>query len=133
MSYVEYDDVVRIKVPYSEALEEIVFTPSLNLIEVAYASNPDLYYEHYDCTSKDLKELTDLLEYHQSGYHGYENWKNSRRVDYKAKNRRKFEAFWRGLNDYEKVALVDWAGDKKWGSEWIELTRSIKSKKRQRS
>lgn len=133
MSYVEYNDVVRMKVPNSEALEDINFYPQLNLIEVSYSSNPDMYYEHYDCTEKDLKELTDSLEHYQSGYHGYNNWKSSRRIDYEVRNKRKFEDFARGLNDYEKIALVEWAIDKHWGAEWFAWTKSIKSKKAQRS
>lgn len=133
MSYVEYEGVITIKVPYSEAIEEIRFTSALDLIEVSYTNNPDMYYEHFECTSKDLKELTDSLEDYQSGYYGYKNWKESRRVDYEAQNLRKFEDFWRPLNDYEKLALVEWASDKRWTGEWFQLKKSITSKKSQRS
>lgn len=133
MSYATFDNRVVVKFELSEALEEAVFTPGLGLVEVSYSGNPDMYYEHYECNSRDFHELYELVEYHQSGYKGYKVWKERRRVDYEAQNRRKFEAFWRELNDYEKLALVEWAGDKKWGAEWFQLTKSIKSKKRQRS
>ncbi len=129
MSYIEYADKVRLRVPYSESLGWIEFTPALGMVGVSYKNDPEMFYEHFYCEAQDLHELTELIEEHQSGYKGYKIWKDRRRVDYEAQNLRLFEAFWRQLNDYEKLAMVEWAADKKWSSEWIQAKRSIKSKK----
>jgi hypothetical protein len=103
------------------------------MIGVSFKSDPEMFYEHFNSEAQDLHELTELIEEYQSGYHGYKAWKERRKVDYERQNRIKAEGIWRTLNDYEKVFFIEWFSNKRYSNEWHQLTRSIKSKKSQRS
>jgi len=108
MNYASFSNRIEVDFPLSDSLKSAAFDPVSNTVFVSYLSNPSFEYEHDVDGFDDFRELLDLINDYQSGYHGYEKWKELRKYKFQAEDREKFEKLWHSLNDYQRQNFYDW-------------------------
>lgn len=112
MNYVKLTSKIVVEFPESESLRSASFDPSENLVRVTYRSNPDFAYEHEVEGYDEFQSLLDLINELESGYHGYNQWKNERKARLQHRDRVKFDELWESLNDYQRLNFYTWFAEK---------------------